>query len=216
MHTLNDISCIKTDLVEGLRCELMMKGLTGVDTCEAGQIVDMIKDLAQAEKDCMEKCYYESVVGVMDEYGFENEIEIENAGRAGYDTRRYASGRYAPKGHGHYSPVHGYTPMNAHMPMTRDNNSMGYLRSQSGSRMRMGYPAGTDGMYGKAYEEFDKSRRYYHESKDSNDKMIMNHHAEEHMKEVGETVRDIWSEADPEQKKKIKSDMSKLLAEMAI
>lgn len=209
MHTMGDISYIKTTLIDELAHDVRCKGLYSMDTCEAGQIIDMIKDLSQAEKDCMEKCYYESVVEAMDEYGFENETEIENTGRAGYDTRRYASGRYAPKGHGHYSPVHGYTPMNAHMPM-------GYPRSQSGSRMRMGYPEGANSVYGKAYEEFDRSRRYYHESKDSNDKMIMNHHAEEHMKEVGETVRDIWSEADPEQKKKIKSDMSKLLAEMAI
>lgn len=207
MHTMNDISCIKTDLVEGLRYELKMKGLNGVDACEAGQIVDMIKDLASAEKDCVEKCYYESVIDAMDEYGDQND-------RMGYNHRRYSSGRYAPAGKGHYSA--GYTPMNAHMPMYRDDDTMGYPRSQSSSCMRMGYPDGMNGMYGKAYEEFDKSRRYYHESKDANSKMIMNHHAEEHINDVCETVKDIWSEADPEQKKKIKSDMNKLLAEMII
>lgn len=219
MHTLNDISCIKTELIEELMHELRCKGYYGVDTAEAGQVVDMIKDLASAEKNCMEACYYSAVIQAMDEHGFEGEFEIEAEGRMGYDNRRYASGRYAPKGHGHYSPVHGYTPMNARMPMKRESDRTGYPnRSQTGSmtRERMGYPDYSDDRYGNAYREFDKSRRYYHESKDPNQKMIMNHHADEHLHEIGETVRDIWSEADLDQKKKIKSDMSKLLAEMTV
>lgn len=210
MHTLNDISEIKTDLVEELKHELRCKGYEKMNAWEVGQVVDMIKDLAKTEKDCMEKCYYESVISAMHDHGFEDEFEVEAEGRMGYDNRRYSNGRYAPKGHGHYSPVHGYTPMNSRMPMTN--------RSQTGSmsRSRMGYPEYSDDRYGNAYREFDKSRRYYHETKDSNQKMIMNHHADEHLQEIGETVRDIWSEADLEQKKKIKSDMSKLLAEMTV
>lgn len=213
MHTLNDISCIKTDLVEELNHELRCKGIYGVGTGEAGAIIDMIKDLAQAEKDCMEKTYYESVVGAMDNYGFENEIEIEKTGRAGYDTRRYASGRYAPKGHGHYSPVHGYTPthpMNPYMPMMdhEEHESMGYPNM---SKSRMGYP-----MDHPSYQDFDKSRKHYHETKDPNEKMTMEHHADQYIHDVSETVRDIWHDATPEMKKKIKGDMSKLLAEMTV
>lgn len=219
MHTLNDISSIKTNLVESLEYEMRCKGTDNMDICATGQIVDMIKDLAQAEKDCMEKCYYESVVGAMDEYGFENEIEIEKNGRAGYDTRRYASGRYAPKGHGHYSPVHGYTPMHhpiqAHMPMTDydEYDSMGYARNVTGktSNPRMGYP-----MDEKSYEEYDKARRHYHETKDSNEKMKMEHHADQYIHDVTDSIRDMWDDATPEMKKKIKGDMSKLLAGMTV
>lgn len=213
MHTMNDISYIKTAMVEELAHDIRCKGLYNMDTCETGQIVDMIKDLAKAEKDCVEKTYYESVVGAMDEYGFENEIEIEKTGRAGYDTRRYASGRYAPKGHGHYSPVHGYTPthpMNPHMPMMdhEEHESMGYPNM---SKSRMGYPMDT-----QSYHEYDKARKHYHETKDANEKIKMEHHADQYIHDVSDSIRDMWNDATPEMKKRIKGDMSKLLAEMAV
>ena len=53
----------------------MQQGLDRVDTREMGAVIDMIKDLAEAEKSCMEADYYESVVEAMEEGG----------GRYGYD-----------------------------------------------------------------------------------------------------------------------------------
>lgn len=215
MHTLNDISEIKTDIVEELRHDIRCKGFDHINPYELGQYVDMVKDLTKAEKDCWEKCYYEAVVEAMEGYGFDDEHAIEHAGRAGYDTRRYSSGRYAQKGKGHYSPVHGYThptmphhtPMNAHMPMEHDNP-------------RMGYPYHGDAEmhheYGKAYQDYKKSMHHYHESGDQNEKIKKDHFAQKHVDETVETVKEIWADASPELKKKIKGDMSKLLAEMAI
>lgn len=47
----------------------MERGLDQVDTREMGMVVDMIKDLAEAEKSCLEADYYESVVEAMEEGG---------------------------------------------------------------------------------------------------------------------------------------------------
>lgn len=214
MHTLNDISCIKTDLVDGLRYELMMNGLKGVDTCEAGQIVDMIKDLAQTEKDCAEACYYREVIGAMREHGFEGEFEIEAEGRMGYDNRRYANGQYAPKGHGHYSPVHGYTP-----------SRMGYPTNQTGrdktvNTSRMGYPMIPDYMmddtHGNHFDDYKMAKRHYTESKDPNEKMKMDHFAKAHTDEVVDSFKEMWDDASPETKKDMKGKLSKLVAEMQV
>lgn len=47
-----------------------------INTTEAGLIIDMIKDLAEAEKDCAKACYYKTVVAAV-------ECENENH-RLGY------------------------------------------------------------------------------------------------------------------------------------
>lgn len=217
MHTLNDISCMKQDLIEGLRYEMRCKGYSNMNIDETGQVVDMIKDLASAEKDCMEKCYYESVVMAMDEHGFENEHEIEAEGRYGYDNRRYSSGRYAPKGHGHYSPVHGYTPSHTY------HSRMGYPTSQTGTTRRvtsgsMGYiPNDMMDLGQERYiDEYRESKRHYTETKDPNEKMKMDHFAKSHADETIESIKEIWYDANPEMKKDLKSKFSKLLAEMQL
>ena len=90
-------------LTEKALCELE-KGAENVDTCEMGQVVDMIKDLNEAEykavivkdmkKSDEDEEEYEKVLlrELKEEYG-------EDTGRRYYDHYRYASGRFAPKGH---------------------------------------------------------------------------------------------------------------------
>lgn len=62
----------------------MQQGLDRVDTREMGAVIDMIKDLAEAERSCMEADYYESVVEAMDggegRYGYDG----GSRGRSGY------------------------------------------------------------------------------------------------------------------------------------
>lgn len=204
MHTLNDISCMKENLIRGLDYEMMCKGTDNMNVDTTGKIVDMIKDLAQAEKDCMEACYYKTVVGAMDEHGFENEHEIEEYGRMGYDTRRYSNGRYAPKGAGHYSPVHGYTPMTMnHMPTYKDHD------------FRMGYPA-PRGAYGHSMDNYKNAKRYYTETKDPHKKEEMDQHAKDHVNETIYTFKEIWDDADVNLKRDMKGQLSKLVAEMQV
>lgn len=210
MHTLNDISSMKDRLVKGLDYEMTCKGTNDVGVEYAGQIIDMIKDLAQAEKDCVKACYYKTVIGAMDEYGFENEEEIEDYGRMGYDTRRYSNGRYAPKGAGHYSPVHGYTPMhmNGHIPSQMMNNT-------APNEHRMGYPA-PRGAYGHSMDNYKDAKRYYTETKDPHRKEEMNQHAMDHVNEAIFSFKEIWNDADTNLKRDIKDQLTRLVAEMQV
>lgn len=86
-------------MTEWSLCEMQSKGKEGVDTKEMGEVIDMVKDLAEAEKAVWEKCYYEKIVEAMKDE--EEEMKIMGLSRAGYDRWRTSSGRFAPKGTGH-------------------------------------------------------------------------------------------------------------------
>lgn len=47
-----------------------------VDTHEMGEVIDMIKDIAEIKRNHYEACYYKSVVEAMNEYG--NDRAVEN------------------------------------------------------------------------------------------------------------------------------------------
>lgn len=94
----------------------------GQEVAILGEYVDMVKDLAEAEKSCQEACYYESVVRM-----------------------------------GQYSETHS-----------------------------------------------EKDRRE------------MKEHANEHMAEAMTTLREIWADADPDLKARMKADLTKLTSEMTV
>lgn len=216
-------------LVDALDAELD-KGICNVDTKEAGDVVDMIKDLAEAEEKYWKAYYYKTVVCQM--------LAVENEGmtempdmpeswmlpnnRAGYDNWRYASGRYAPKGHGHYSGHsgrRGFRPMDPvmypdgeNMPwdetdMEKWTGRYGYTDPDMQSIMR-------DEKHGKAYKNWKMSRRHYTETHSEGDKHEMSEHAKEHMADTVMTIKEIWVDADPDLREKMKKDIMALMAEM--
>ena len=73
---------VKNKLIECVEHE-MSKGVENVNTHEMGMVIDMIKDISEAEKSCAEADYYESVVDAMD----------EGAGRYGYDGPNRSNSR---------------------------------------------------------------------------------------------------------------------------
>lgn len=96
-------------------------GAGNVNLCDAGQIVDMVKDLACAEKDAliakeMRKAHEEDEAEekhmlrmlkeeYKDEYKRMREEYGEDEGeRRFYDNYRWSNGRFAPKGRGSYEP----------------------------------------------------------------------------------------------------------------
>lgn len=107
------------------------------DIAKAGLMVDMVKDLASVEKDCAEACYYSKIVEAME--------EEEMMGRMGYNSNRYASGRYAPSGHGNMT--RGFHPSGHEFGMDRmppDMMEQVYLQDYFDDRM--GYDnSGTQG-----------------------------------------------------------------------
>ena len=100
MQKVMEICALKDQLISCMKGQLS-RGYEQINAQEAGEVVDMIKDLAEAEKECWEACYYKSIVTAMEEAGSDLD------GVHGYNNRRYASGRYAPAGKGHIS---GYLP----------------------------------------------------------------------------------------------------------
>lgn len=143
---IEETSEMKKQLCEWAKTE-MSKGMTAANTAELGEVIDMIKDLAQVEKDLAECCYHKKIVEAMDE------AKGDPYGPMGYNRNRYADGRYAPSGHGNYTQ--GYHPsghefgMDMMPPYMMDDDRMGYTpsgggnRSQSGSSMGYGYTDGT-------------------------------------------------------------------------
>lgn len=240
-NKVEQLGRIKEQLVCCVEQE-MSKGLKMVDTHEMGAVIDMIKDLADAEEKCWKACYYKQIVEAMHDAEEEKELMMklgmqgDEHGRMGYDHWRYASGRFAPTGHGHYSA--GYT-----MPMMEDSDedpwmmrpwdgSMGYDggsrggssnsggqngRSSSNSsgsssgQSRMGYPISSRG---HRYDAYNKARMGYHESKDAKSKEHMDSTAKEYLVDTVEGIREVWKDSDPAMRKEIKNNFAALMAEM--
>lgn len=213
---------MKETLTEWAKNELE-KGKECVCTEEMGQVIDMIKDLASAEKDCYEAKYYKSIVEAMEE---------ATEGRAGYDNWRYASGRFAPKGHGH---MVGWTtpyvdPYMMQMGPDSTPYRMGYYEDQMRDRDmkdadRMGYggrysmnsrgtPTGGRMYHSSAYDNYQMHKRHYTETHDPSHKMKMEESAKEQLDETVDTMKDIWADADPMLRKKMREELSKLISEM--
>lgn len=196
-YSVHDICEIKEKLIDATKAEFA-KGIACVHTQEMGAVIDMIKDLAKAEKDCYEACFYKEVVEAMDD--FEDKEEAREwymqlfSGRPGYDHYRYASGRFAPKGHGHRM---GYDWNRMQMPRT--------VPDMPGEDMR----------HGRAYNQYMDALRHYTETKSDKDRMEMSEHAKEHIADTVETMRDIWHDADPDLRKKMKAELTSLLGEMS-
>lgn len=116
------IHCMLEKIAEYGKC--MMEEAVGagnVNLCDAGQIVDMVKDLACAEKDAliakeMREAHEEDEAEekhmlrmlkeeYKDEYKRMREEYGEDEGeRRFYDNYRWSNGRFAPKGSGSYMP----------------------------------------------------------------------------------------------------------------
>lgn len=170
-------SCL--DLICGQQMSIM----------EQGQIVDMVKNSYEMEKDAYEACYYKKLIEQMDKANEMNE-------RMGYDHWRYSSGKFAPKGSGHYSA--GYMPMDK--PDWMPDDARGYSRG--------------DNRYGKAYSDWDSARRHYTASNSQSDKEMMSRHGMEAVNDTIAAVKDIYHSSEPDQKKRIKAALTSLINEM--
>lgn len=257
MHEVNEKAKKICALKDTLMCQVtpyIESGVfcNGVPGEAVGEVVDMIKDLCDAEKNLYKACYYKTVTEAMKKAETDNEEwakmiamagmvsclgQNDDTGRMGYDNWRYASGRFAPTGKGHYA---GYMPQEMRYPEFMDpvaeNEEMlqkntGLLGSDGKDRRAMqgnaGYPHRSmnpsrhgrygfpmDDKHGLAYNEYEDARKYYHESKDPEAKKEMEEHAKHHLEDVIETTEDIWEDAKPETRKEFKEHMMKLLKDM--
>lgn len=101
------ISEIKNMILQRMDAAINERGVDRADTKELGELSDIVKDLAQAEKECWEAEYYMAIAEGMGSQGYTNGTNIGsmpyNQNSQGYRDSR---GRYARRP--------GYTPMGYH------------------------------------------------------------------------------------------------------
>ena len=208
MEKGKEIKELKQKLVDCFKAEISTKGLDCIDTQEAGAVVDMIKDLAETEKECMEALYYQKVTEAMLSY---------EEPRYGYNPSRSATtGRYASGGRrggrmGFVMPHEPWTGEDAGEwdgDMYMEGAMMGYWPGRNEMMEHM------DPRYGEEYNRYRMTRRHYTESKSPEDKKEMSEHAEKHLRDSMDTFKDIWADADPDLKKRMKEDLTKLVSSM--
>lgn len=224
---VKEICTMREDLTKKMKAWMDM-GVEHVDTKEAGEIVDMIKDLSEVEKNLYEACYYKSIDEAMHP-DYDEEMAED---RYGYNHRHTSSGRFARSGQGH---VVGYHP--PHM----DHIMHEYLENpeEFSHRMRMGYSNdggyGTksdmmDGSYnrrgydhdmmedryrhGEAYDGYRRARRHYTESKSPEEKAKMEEHTKMYVEDTMRNLREMWDDADPTLRKQMKENLAKLVGNM--
>lgn len=204
--------CELKDKLVTTMAEQVSMGIQNVNTNEAGQVVDMIKDLAEAEEKCWKACYYKSIVKAMEEYD-EGREYMDPEDRRGYDHWRYSSGRFAPSGRGHYSS--GYRPMGD--KWTESMQMEPWMSDSQNRSMPMSSPdryGYTPSMRGMKYDKYTRARRGYDEHKDAHSKTQMDESAKEYVVDMAESVREMWRDADPALRKEIKNHFVALTGEM--
>lgn len=177
-----------------------------------GEYVDMLKDLAEAEKSCQEACYYESVVQAME--------DSDMGGRMGYNPNRNRMGQYSD----------GRAGNGGDMRSQSSGASRSRGRSQSGNRRGYRDPYSRmmddedmwddddmeDPRHSESFNRFRKAKRHYTETHSEKDRQEMKERTNEHMAETMMTLREMWDDADPELRKRMKADLTKLTSEMTV
>ena len=200
------------------------KGVENVDTKEMGEVVDIIKDLAEAE-------YYAKITKAMDEAEYGEDYDYmgayEDDMRKGYrgqprDSRgRYMSRRGRGGRRGYEEPM-GFemTPeMYREYPpeywRDMDKNTMGrmyYTEGSTGGSMTTRSQGGMNGGRDSREGRSGTSRRGYMEAKEQGkEKGEKMKELEKYMKELSEDVTEMIGDASPEEKNMLKSKMQTLL-----
>lgn len=196
-------------------------GMAGADIEKLGEVVDMIKDFAEAKYYCaqaeekeIKKKYYCVLTEKMLEEPREEDMEMQYAdGPWGYDNYRYqSSGKFAPKGHGtRYGYSRGQKGNTNGTTMDRGGNGdRSYPMGYPESRIPMNYNDPMSPYYGMEYV----NGPWGHHESDYQGDMSMT--PEEKMHHTMDNMKEMWKNADPNLKKEMKSDMTKLLNDVPV
>ena len=195
------------DMIEKLsecaKCEID-KGIENIDTCEMGQVTDMMKDLAEA-------MYYRTLMKSMEMF------ERLGDGRRFYDNYRYSNGRFAPKGRGtrrgYDEPPYFHMTPEMYRGMEHDRDI-----DRNYGRMYYTEPA-TSGM-NMTESGYDKAKRHYTETKEmhkantAEDKEHKMKSLENYMKELSGDITELLTDMTAEERTMLKSKLSTLVSKM--
>lgn len=190
-----------------------------------GQLVDMVKDLADAAKNLMKKKYYEMMICAAMTTG----EDMMDVGRMGYDNWRYKSGKFASKGHG-TNVGHGRSlrmgflddrdypwPDYVHPHMMPE---MQYgMKMDPRSSQIMGFPMddvwkyGEDwsGMKGTPYEDYRMAKKHYTETNKPEHRKEMDDKIVDASVDMIGSMGEMWEDASPETRKKMEENMRTLI-----
>ena len=164
--------------------EAMSGSPNSVDTQELGEVIDMIKDIYQIEYYCAKTKYYESVTEAMDEYSDADHFKMGRSGMM----------RVLPE---------------------YDRRDQRFDPDEYDIYGRMGYSGRVPhSNMGRNWDRYLDARRHYNATKSDSDRMEMSTSAKMHIGETIATLRDMWHDADPDLREKMKKDFSALLQEM--
>ena len=199
------------DVSEAASTELS-KGTDQVNTKEFGEVVDMIKDLTEAEKNKAEACYYNTLVDAMEshEYG-EDYDEYGPMQRRGYSRSRDSMGRYSSR--------RGY-PMHDDMMYNQRydeymNGRMGYSNGAygGGSRGMSSNSSNNSSRYGYSYDKYMSNRRNYSKT-DPEDKQERMKMMQEYSTDLVGSISKIMEDVSPEEKQMLKNNLAKVMNNM--
>ena len=191
----NDICSLKHNMLHYVMGETE-KGLEADPTKVhvLKEYIEMIKCLAETEKECQEADYYEAVVQAM-----------EDSERMGYNPNRNRRGEYSDgrgrSSDGDYNSRRGYSPDMYSRMMMRPGDD----RDDWGD---------DDPRHSEAFNRFRKAKRYYTKSHSEEDKQRMKDASNEHMMETMATIREMWDDADPELRTRMKADLTNLVTNL--
>lgn len=180
----------------------LAKGTNQVNTKEFGEVIDMIKDLSEAEKNRMESCYYKTLINAMEEHEYGEDYDeygpIERKGYRGQS--RDSRGRYSRRNY----------PM--HDDMRHDDYEHGRMGYSNGA-----YGGGSRGMsssrYGYSYDNYMRNRANYSTS-DPEDKQERMKMLEEYTQDLVGSFSDIMQDATPEEKSVLRTKLAKVVNAM--
>lgn len=184
------------------KSEFDKKGVEKIDTKEMSEVIDMIKDLAEA-------MYYRTVTVAMEEYG-----EDEEDGRRGYSgqPRSKTSGRYMSRGDGRRNNCgrRGYEDEVMHY------DDMEYMRDMDKGLNRMYYSDGNYSGNMSNTSRTESARKGYEETKTKNDnspegKKKAMEHLDHYMKELSEDMTEMIGKMDNSEKTLLKTKLQGLV-----
>lgn len=208
--------------LEKLACHSFENGMDKVNTEEAGQVIDMIKDLCEAKEKVVKSCYYKTIIKAMEKEEEENKKEEEMYGRMGYRGRD-SMGRFVHRsGRGRSA---GYTPLWHMMPEMDDmydeeypemygNYRMGYTGGRTHD-MNMGGDSmrgtGESSRYGRSYDNYKSAKRHYTETKSPEHQKAMRDSIAEVFDDMEEITVDMVKDMTPEEKQRYKVKLQQMM-----
>lgn len=189
------------------------KGIENVDAKEMGEVVDMIKDLNEAEYKAVivksmkeadeERKEYDKELlrALKDEYG-------EESGRRYYDEYRYkTTGRFAPKGKGSYVGRRGYEePPYYHSYPERDMD-------REYGRMYYTEPTASESGYDRAKRMYTETKEM-HKNNTPEDKEHKMKSLDSYTKELASDITGMVADMTAEEKNLLRNKLSNLVSKI--